>query len=78
MKCEKLVYDFTPKVSYDIYAPALKWLLLNNMVTIDKIVSYLPCKSEYIMAPFIEAMTDRRIEAQKLINQGKICNEEKG
>jgi len=71
MKCEKLVYDFTPKVAYDIYAPALKWLMLNDMITLDKIISYLPCKFEYIMSPFIEAMTDRRIEAQKLINQGK-------
>jgi hypothetical protein len=71
MSFEKLVYDFTPKVQYDIYAPALKWLVVNDMVTVDEVTAYLPTKAEYAMAPFIEAMTSRRIEAQKMINEGK-------
>eukprot|EP01022_Parablepharisma_sp_SALTPOND_P019063 TRINITY_DN3202_c0_g1_i22.p1 TRINITY_DN3202_c0_g1~~TRINITY_DN3202_c0_g1_i22.p1 ORF type:complete len:1793 (-),score=169.60 TRINITY_DN3202_c0_g1_i22:6035-11413(-) len=76
MKSEKLVYDFTPKISYDIYAPALKFLLVSDMVTIDNVVSYLPCKAGYVMAPFIEAMTDRRIKAQRMINEGKMLMKE--
>ena len=71
MSSEKMVYDFTPKVKYDIYAPALKFLLQNDLVTVDKVIDYLPCKAEYAMTPFIVAMTERRIEAQKMINDGK-------
>jgi len=71
MKSEKIVYDFIPKVNYDIYAPALKFLIQNDMVTLDKLIDYIPCEADYVMAPFIVAMTERRIEAQKMINKGK-------
>lgn len=71
MSSEKLVYDFTPKVKYDIYTPALKFLIANDMVELGEIYDYVRCDADYVMEPFIIAMTERRIEAQKMINEGK-------
>ncbi len=75
MRFEKMVYDLQPKVRYDIYTPALKFLLVNNLVTLGKTHDYLPCHTEYVMTDFIVAMTERRILAQKMINEGKEKND---
>lgn len=69
MKCKELMHDFTPKVEYDICAPALKYFLASSMVTFKRIVTYLPCAADCVTASFIEAATRHRAEAQKMINE---------
>jgi len=76
LKCEKIVYDFLPKISYDVYVPALKFMIECNLVTLDKVIDYLHCETGYVMEPFIKAMTERRAEAVRMINAGKKLKKE--
>jgi hypothetical protein len=83
-KSEKLVYSLCPQPVYYIYSEMLKYLLENDMITLEKIHKFVYTPLGYVYHDFIQAMTKLRQQAEDMKQQaeqdaksGKISNEEK-
>src|SRR6185437_12674497 len=53
----KLVYDLNPKDYYVIWSSMLKFLLENDLITLDAVYGYVKMDAGYVMRPYIQEMT---------------------
>eukprot|EP01124_Arcella_intermedia_P021046 TRINITY_DN2875_c1_g1_i8.p1 TRINITY_DN2875_c1_g1~~TRINITY_DN2875_c1_g1_i8.p1 ORF type:complete len:353 (-),score=91.76 TRINITY_DN2875_c1_g1_i8:527-1585(-) len=72
----KLVYGVFPLPDYSIYSEMLKYLLENDMVTLEKIHSVVLTPIGYVFRDFVIAMTKKRQEAANLVKEGKVVEGE--
>jgi hypothetical protein len=68
-KSKKLIYGLSPLPSYDIYSETLKYLLENDMVTLDRIHSAVYTPTDYVFKDFINEMTSKRQAASDLLKE---------
>ena len=64
---DKLMYTLKDKEDYCIDGFALKYLLENDMCTLDAVYSWVEMERGYVMRNYIDQITDQRKLAEKVI-----------
>lgn len=68
---EKLVYDLYDKNMYCIYSEALKFLLENDMVTLNAVYAVVEMQVGYVMRSFVDELYINRQKAEDDINRAR-------